>query len=231
MVKVVGCKPIGSPGVGSNPAHLKKKELMKNHKKNFITFFQTKFFFDVNIFASNNDHYKRLLIVHSFIYKNSFIFNVRNIPSSSIITNQKNFFNFLNSCVINNVQVTFFSHNLFKNMVKSLNFLFLFSNINCYSNLMRKTNVVVYLDDKFSNKINSKNEQILTNSLIIKPISLDTKVDFQIYYLLLDLSTDLNKYIYLNLIKSFLLISKQSIIKQQYKKYFYLKNMFLKLNK
>ena len=96
---------------------------------------------------------------------------------------------------------------------------------------MRKTNVVVYLDDKFSNKINSKNEQILTNSLIIKPISLDTKVDFQIYYLLLDLSTDLNKYIYLNLIKSFLLISKQSIIKQQYKKYFYLKNMFLKLNK
>ena len=25
VVKVVGCKPIGSPGVGSNPAHLIKR--------------------------------------------------------------------------------------------------------------------------------------------------------------------------------------------------------------
>ena len=227
MVKVVGCKPIGSPGVGSNPAHL-KKEFMFNYKKNFLVLFQTKSFLDVNIFAAKNDHYLRLNLVYSFIYKNSFAFNIKNIPSNCIINNQKNFLNFLNSCVINNNPVTFFSNSNFKNITKALNYLFLFNTSKHEINLKSTSHTIIYLDNKYSNKVNSRFQEILEHALIIKPISSDNKIDFQIYYLLIDLSSDLNKFIYLNMIKTFLLLSKQNLIYNNFKKYFFLKNNFYK---
>lgn len=201
---------------------------MFNYKKNFLILFQTKSFLDVNLFASNNDHYLKLNLIYYFIYNNSFAFNLKNIPSSCIVQNQKNFFNFLNACVLNKTAITFFSHSSFKNMTKSLNFFFLSDYSNHKKNLVPSVNIVVYLDNKFTNKINSRYSGILQNSLIIKPVSLDTSVDFQIYYLLIDLSSDLNKFIYLNLIKSFLFISKQKNLKIHFKKFLSLKKMFFK---
>jgi len=204
---------------------------MYNYKKNFLVLFQTKSFLDANIFAAKNDHYLRLTLVYSFVYKNSFAFNLKNIPSRCIIDNQKNFLNFLNSCIVNNNLVTFFSNTVFKNFTKSLNYLFLSRMSKHESNLKINSNTIIYLDNKFNNKINSKFQEILSHALIIKPISLDTKIDFQIYYLLIDLSNDLNKFIYLNMIKSFLYISKQNFLANSFKKYFFFKREFLKFLK
>ena len=231
MVKVVGCKPIGSPAVGSNPAHLKKKDFMNFHKNNYFTFFQKKSLTNVNIFASSNDHFKKLNLVYFFIYLNSFLFNFKTVPSNAILKNQKHFFNFLNYCVINNVKITFFSSVSFKNLMKSVNFLFLSSQSVYLSHLFKQTDVVIYLDNKFNNKINAKNAKGLGDTLIIKPISLDAKMDLQVYYLLIDLSNDLNKFLYISLIKSFLLCTKQNLIKSNFKKFFLLKKTFIKLLK
>jgi hypothetical protein len=86
VVKVIGCKPIGFPGVGSNPTHLNLLGLM--------------FFLKIkNIFLNDNTSVKKksfnVIFLGNLIKLNYKLFSV--FSPDLTLTNQKNFLNIISA--------------------------------------------------------------------------------------------------------------------------------------
>ena len=180
VVKVIGCKPIGFPGVGSSPTHLKLLGLM--------------FFFKLkNVSVSPNslpaaNHFSNNL---SVVWLNNLIkLNFRlftQFDFKEVINNQKNFLNII--CSVNSKVNFFFYVN---------KFIFFFKKPKI--SVKRQPAILIILESELNKTVSSL---VRSSNLCFKSINLATDYNKNIYPLLINIASTVSKEIYFSFVKYF----------------------------
>lgn len=176
MVKVIGCKPIGFPGVGSNPTHLNKVSLM---------FFAKVKHLPISLTESMEKKDFKTIFLNNMLRWHNKLFSV--FSGALTVQNQKNFLGIISqlSC---KVTFAFFVEN-------RIYFLKKFK-----SRFLPQPFVLVILDHDL-NKIASACLQ--KSNLIFKAVNAETEFNKNTYPLLVHLASALNKNVYFSFIKYF----------------------------
>lgn len=137
------------------------------------------------------------ILKYIFYYNNKNIFTLNKIPSKVVLQNQKNFFNFLTSCYLNNIYVYYISSFFKKNSLKAFNKLNLF-----YQKSQVNAGVVIILENTLSKSLVAK----LTNFpfIFVKPVVDSLDFNINIYPIFVNLSDSFQVMMYTNYIKLFL---------------------------